>query len=135
MGNTLGCYSTKNNTSIQLSSDKCGSFIVNGEYILYKNLDDNSSLYIIKKDGSGRRKDPTTIKTSSRRDSVRNSALTRIIRFQLHVFRLCALISSLKQALHIRLNIRCSADRIRRIILHSTSETILYMSEPGNSKM
>ena len=40
MDNTLGCYSTKNNTSIQLSSDKCGSFIVNGEYILYKNLDD-----------------------------------------------------------------------------------------------
>ena len=60
MGNTLGCYSTKNNTSIQLSSDKCGSFIVNGEYILYKNLDDNSSLYIIKKDGSGRRKLTTT---------------------------------------------------------------------------
>ena len=56
MDNTLGCYSTKNNTSIQLSSDKCGSFIVNGEYILYKNLDDNSSLYVIKKDGSGRRK-------------------------------------------------------------------------------
>lgn len=56
MGNTLGCYNTKNNTSIQLSSDKCGSFIVNGEYILYQNLDDNSSLYVIKKDGSGRQK-------------------------------------------------------------------------------
>ena len=36
MGDTLGCYNTKNNTSIQLSSDKCGSFIVNGEYILYQ---------------------------------------------------------------------------------------------------
>ena len=56
MGDTLGCYNTKNNTSIQLSSDKCGSFIVNGEYILYQNLNDNSSLYVIKKDGSGRQK-------------------------------------------------------------------------------
>ena len=36
MGDTLGCYNTKNNTSIQLSSDKCGSFIVNGEYTLSK---------------------------------------------------------------------------------------------------
>ncbi|MCQ2968991.1 MAG: DUF5050 domain-containing protein [Clostridium sp.] len=56
IGNTLNCYNTKNNTSIHLSSDKCGSFIVNGEYILYQNLDDNSSLYIIKKDGTERRK-------------------------------------------------------------------------------
>lgn len=56
MGDTLGCYNTKNNTSIQLSSDKCGSFIVNGEYILYQNLNDNLSLYVIKKDGSGRQK-------------------------------------------------------------------------------
>lgn len=56
MGDTLECYNTKNNTSIQLSSDKCGSFIVNGEYILYQNLNDNSSLYVIKKDGSGRQK-------------------------------------------------------------------------------
>ena len=36
MDNTLGCYSTKNNTSIQLSSDKCGSFIVNGESFLLR---------------------------------------------------------------------------------------------------
>ena len=56
MNNSLCSYNTTTDTYVNLSTDKCGDYIVNGNYILYKNLDDNSSLYIINKDGSGRDK-------------------------------------------------------------------------------
>lgn len=55
-GSTLNYLDTKSLKVNLVSSDKCGKFIINGDYIIYQNLSDNSSVYSIKIDGSEKTK-------------------------------------------------------------------------------
>lgn len=52
--NSLLCIDTLTNTKYTLTSDKCGKYIINGDYILYQNQTDNCKLYSIKIDGTER---------------------------------------------------------------------------------
>lgn len=55
-GATLSYLDIKNSKIISISSDKCGKYLINGDYIIYQNLSDNLSLYSIKIDGSEKTK-------------------------------------------------------------------------------
>lgn len=55
-GSNLSYLDIKNSKIISISSDKCGKYLINGDYIIYQNLSDNSSLYSIKIDGSEKTK-------------------------------------------------------------------------------
>ncbi|WP_341274113.1 DUF5050 domain-containing protein, partial [Clostridium beijerinckii] len=49
-------YNTSTSEHSLVCPDSVGSFIINGDFIVYQNLSDNSKLYSIKTDGSNRQK-------------------------------------------------------------------------------
>ncbi|MDD6794531.1 MAG: DUF5050 domain-containing protein [Clostridiaceae bacterium] len=54
--NRLFSYDTKDNKEKLITKDSVGLFLINGDFILYQNLSDNSSLYSIRTDGTQRQK-------------------------------------------------------------------------------
>ena len=56
MNNKIYKYDTVSSNSMLICPDNVGSFIVNGDFIIYQNLSDNSKLYSIKTDGTSRQK-------------------------------------------------------------------------------
>lgn len=54
--NKLYFYNTVDFTSGIITNDSFGKFIISGEYIIYQNLSDRSTLYSVKLDGSNRLK-------------------------------------------------------------------------------
>ena len=55
-GNALKSFDSNTNTATLLTEDKCGNYILNGDYILYQNLTDNCNLYSVKIDGTEKTK-------------------------------------------------------------------------------
>lgn len=54
--NKLYSYNTSTNDSKIIITDTVGKYLLNGDFILYQNISDNSTLYSIKKDGTQRTK-------------------------------------------------------------------------------
>lgn len=54
--NKLFSYDTSSNKESLITKDSVGTFVINGDFILYQNLSDHSYLYSIKTDGTQRKK-------------------------------------------------------------------------------
>lgn len=54
--NRLYSYNTVTNDNQLIITDTVGRYLLNGDFILYQNINDNSTLYSIKKDGTQRKK-------------------------------------------------------------------------------